>query len=60
MAISADSIKSPIKSRLLDMIESRREFIKHSNFLSSLGITIKWKSTLFVGLYRIRCRAIYR
>jgi hypothetical protein len=41
MTITADSIKSTIKSRLLEMLESRREFISHSSFLETLGIKIK-------------------
>ena len=41
MTITADSIKSTIKSRLLEMLESRREFLSHSSFLETLGIKIK-------------------
>jgi len=41
MTITADSIKSTIKSRLLEMLDSRREFISHSSFLETLGIKIK-------------------
>jgi hypothetical protein len=41
MTVTADSIKSTIKSRLLEMLESRREFINYSSFLETLGIKIK-------------------
>ena len=42
MTITADSIKSTIKSRLLEMLESRREFLSHSSFLETLGVKIKY------------------
>ena len=41
MTITADSIKSTIKSRLLEMLESRREFLSHRSFLETLGVKIK-------------------
>ena len=41
MTITADSIKSTIKSRLLEMLDSRREFLNHSSFLETLGVKIK-------------------
>ena len=41
MTITAESIKSTIKSRLLEMIESRREFLRHGSFLETLGVKTK-------------------
>ena len=41
MTISADSIKSTIKFRLLEMLESRREFLNNGHFLETLGVKIK-------------------
>ena len=41
MTITTDSIKSTIKSRLLEMLESRREFLSHGSFLETLGVKVK-------------------
>jgi hypothetical protein len=48
MTINAESIKSTTKSRLLEMVESRHELIKHAEFLSSLGVSVK-DSRLYIG-----------
>lgn len=48
MTITAESIKSTIQSRLLEMVESRHELIKHAEFLSDLGISVK-ESRLYIG-----------
>lgn len=48
MTITAKSIKSTIQSRLLEMVESRHELIKHAQFLSGLGISVK-DSRLYIG-----------
>lgn len=48
MTITAESIKSTIKSRLLEMVESRHELIKQAQFLSTLGISIK-DSKIYIG-----------
>jgi hypothetical protein len=48
MSITAESIKSTIQSRLLEMIGSRHELLKHAQFLSSLGISVK-DSRLYIG-----------
>lgn len=48
MFVAADSIKSTIKSRLLEMVESRHELIKHTEFLSRLGVSVK-DSRLYIG-----------
>jgi len=38
---TAESIKSAIKSKLLEVLVSRREFLSHGNSLSSLGIHVR-------------------
>ena len=48
MTITAESIKSTIQSRLLEMVESRHELIKHAQFLSDLGISVR-DSRLYIG-----------
>lgn len=48
MTITAESIKSTIQSRLLEMVESRHELIKHAQFLSGLGISVR-ESRLYIG-----------
>ena len=48
MTIIAESIKSTIQSRLLEMVASRHELIKHAQFLSNLGISVK-DSRLYIG-----------
>ncbi len=48
MTITAETIKSTIQSRLLEMVESRHELIKHAQFLSDLGISVK-ESSLYIG-----------
>ena len=41
MTITAESIKSTIKSHLLEMLDSRREFLSHGSFLETLGVKTK-------------------
>lgn len=41
MTITSESIKSTIQSRLLEMVESRHELIKHARFLIVLGVSVK-------------------
>ncbi|MDO8844751.1 hypothetical protein [Methylicorpusculum sp.] len=48
MTMISESIKSTIQSRLLEMVESRHELIKHAKFLSDLGISVK-ESRLYIG-----------
>lgn len=48
MTITSESIKSTIQSRLLEMVESRHELIKHAQFLSDLGISVR-DSKLYIG-----------
>lgn len=48
MTITIESIKSTIQSRLLEMVESRHELIKHAQFLSDLGISVR-DSRLYIG-----------
>lgn len=48
MSITAESIKSNIKQRLLEMVESRYELIKHARLISCLGITVN-ESRLYIG-----------
>lgn len=48
MSITSETIKSTIQSRLLEMVESRHELIKHAQFLSDLGISVK-ESKLYIG-----------
>lgn len=48
MTITAESIKSTIQSRLLEMVGSRHELIKHAQFLSDLGISVR-ESRLYIG-----------
>lgn len=48
MTITAESIKSTIQSRMLEMVESRHELIKHAQFLSDLGISVS-DSRLYIG-----------
>ncbi len=48
MTITAQSIKSTIQSRLLEMVESRHELIKHAEFLSGLGVSVR-ESRLYIG-----------
>lgn len=48
MTITAETIKSTIQSRLLEMVESRHELIKHAQFLSGLGISVR-DSRLYIG-----------
>ncbi len=48
MTITAESIKSNIKQRLLEMVESRYELIKHARLISCLGITVN-DSRLYIG-----------
>lgn len=48
MIITAESIKSTIQSRLLEMVESRHELIKHAQFLFDLGISAR-DSRLYIG-----------
>jgi len=38
---TAEIVKNNIRSRLQEMIESRRQLLNHANFLSSLGVEIK-------------------
>ncbi|MDO9104631.1 MAG: hypothetical protein Q7U57_06675, partial [Methylovulum sp.] len=44
---NAESIKNALKSRLLDRVESRCEYLKHAEFLVVIGIKIN-NRTLFV------------
>jgi hypothetical protein len=48
MTITVESIKSTIQSRLLEMVESRHELIKHAQFLSDLGISVR-DYRLYIG-----------
>lgn len=48
MTITAESIKSTIQSRILEMVESRHEMIKNAQFLSELGISVR-DSRLYIG-----------
>lgn len=48
MSITSETIKSAIQSRLLEMVESRHELIKHVQFLSDLGISVR-DSRLYIG-----------
>ncbi|WP_157385836.1 hypothetical protein [Methylosarcina fibrata] len=48
MPITTKSIQSNIQSRLLEMVESRHELIKHAQFLSGLGISVS-DSRLYIG-----------
>lgn len=48
MTITSESINSTIQSRLLEMVESRQELIKHAQFLSDLGISVR-DSRLYIG-----------
>jgi hypothetical protein len=48
MTITVESIKSTIQSRLLEMVASRHELIKHAQFLSDLGISVR-DSRLYIG-----------
>ncbi len=49
MTITSTSIKSTVQSRLLEMVASRHELIKHAQFLSSLGISVKDFPRLTIG-----------
>jgi hypothetical protein len=48
MSVTAESIKSSIKDRLLEMAESRHELLKQASRLSSLGIDVK-NTSLYIG-----------
>jgi len=48
MPITTKSIQSNIQSRLLEMVESRYELIKHAQFLFDLGISVS-DSRLYIG-----------
>jgi hypothetical protein len=48
MSVTAESIKSSIKDRLLEMAESRHELIKQASRLSSLGVDVK-NMNLYIG-----------
>jgi hypothetical protein len=48
MTIIAESIKPIVQSRLLEMVASRHKLIKHAQFLSDLGISVK-DSRLYIG-----------
>jgi hypothetical protein len=48
MPITTKSIQSNIQSRLLEMVESRHELIKHAQFLFDLGISVS-DSRLYIG-----------
>jgi hypothetical protein len=48
MTITANSIKSAIKTRLLEMAESRYELINQASRLSSLGVDVK-NTSLYIG-----------
>lgn len=48
MPISAEAIKSTIQSRLLEMIQSRHEFMTHAKILYELGISVK-ESRFYIG-----------
>lgn len=44
--ITAESIRKTVESRLAEMVESRHEYLKHGDFLSSLGIAVRNNLTL--------------
>ncbi|MBS3953695.1 MAG: hypothetical protein CTY34_00615 [Methylobacter sp.] len=48
MTVTAETIKSTIQSRLLEMVESRHELIKHAQSLSGLGISVR-DSRLYIS-----------
>lgn len=48
MTITANSIESAIKNRLLEMAEARHELIKQASRLSSLGVDVK-NTSLYIG-----------
>jgi len=43
---NAESIKNALKSRLLDMVESRGEYLKYAEFLAVIGIKINNRTLL--------------
>ncbi len=45
---TAASLRKTIESRLLEMIESRHEFLKHGSFLSDIGVTVR-DTNLYIG-----------
>ncbi|MDP2100655.1 MAG: hypothetical protein U1D70_08035 [Methylobacter sp.] len=49
MTITSTAIKSTVQSRLLEMVVSRHELIKHAQFLSGLGISVKDSPRLYIG-----------
>ena len=44
--ITAESIRKTVESRIAEMVESRHEYLKHGEFLTSLGISVRNNLTL--------------